>query len=388
MVVGRAGRIGALAGLVAVLGAAGPGRPDPAEAATSPAPRRLATGQLTPRAFELPPRTIGPAPRTRGAGIRTFSTLGAVPVGLAGPVPLSTFEGSFGWGGRTYRYTMMGSSPSGAARTTVLPNTIVPITVTVGGSTIATSPATVAVVTRSGLFTPRTFPGGTGQYGDVFMRTQFWTTLGNGTRNWHVAMATPTVKPTVRLSVPSGKGALATVGGVPVAFVDADWLDAATLPWVRGAAPHVLTQLLTTNVVACAPYTVDLSACGIGGYHSAVADARGVHTYTYQSYLNAAIFGAATGFTDIGPMSHELAEWITDPYVDNQVPAWYSPLAPQYGCMEELESGDPVVGRFVRINGLAYQDEAYLAWFARSASGSWQGRYTWFDSFESHSPSC
>ena len=324
-------------------------------------------------------------PATPGTG---YSTLGAGPVGSAGPVALPTFSDTFTWNGDLYPYRMVGRAPTGSAHTTAVANTIVPISVKVNGITIPTTATTVKAVTTSGLFTAKTFPGGTGQYGDVFMRTQFWSELNGGTKNWHVVMAAPTVRPTVTLTVPVGKGEIGTISGVPVAMVDADWLDTTLLPQSRAAKANVLTQLLTTNVVACAPYTADLANCGIGGFHSAVTDANGTHTYTYQSFLNPALFGSASGFTDIGPMSHELAEWLTDPYVDNRVPDWTSPLAPQYGCVADLESGDPVVGKFIRIATLAYQDEAYLAWFARTASTSWLNRYTWFDTFASVSPSC
>ncbi|MBK8075649.1 MAG: hypothetical protein IPK24_08820 [Kineosporiaceae bacterium] len=384
---------GAAAAMLAILASAGLAAVGPSASAsaagtgspTTSSLRRLAT-PLTPRGHEVPAKVVrGAVPTAAGKG---YSTLGASPVGKAGPVALPTFSNTFTWNGDLYPYRMVGRSPAGSAHTTALANTIVPIAVKASGVTIPTTASTVRAVTSSGLFTSRTFPGGTGQYGDVFMRTQFWSELNGGTKNWHVVMAAPTVKPTITLTVPSGKGTIGTIGGVPVAMVDADWLDTTLLPVVRAAKANVLTQLLTTNVVACAPYTVDLSACGIGGFHSAVTDPNGTHTYTYQSFLNPALFGSASGFTDIGPMSHELAEWLTDPYLDNRVPEWISPLAPQYGCMEDLESGDPVVGKFIRINTLAYQDEAYLAWFARSASTSWQNRYTWFDSFASVSPPC
>ena len=166
------------------------------------------------------------------------------------------------------------------------------------------------------------------------------------------------------------------------------WLAARPSPIAASARPEMAEGLALLSVEDPAGLVVSATIDYQRLAPTTVTDPNGTHTYTYQSFLNPALFGSASGFTDIGPMSHELAEWLTDPYLDNRVPEWISPLAPQYGCMEDLESGDPVVGKFIRINTLAYQDEAYLAWFARSASTSWQNRYTWFDSFASVSPPC
>jgi hypothetical protein len=347
--------------------------------------QQLTVSGLRPRLIDVPPKLVRSSSVTRRDG-RRYSTLGSGTVAGTSP-PLKTWTRSFRWNGTSYRYRMLGSDPR-VATTTRLASTIVPVTLRSGGSSHPTGSTVVSTVTRSGLFTRRAFPGGTGQYGDIFLRTQFWSWIGAGRSPWHVVMAPPVVQPALVLDVPVEAGELRTVNGVPVALVDVDWLDAALVPTVRATRPNVLAQVLTTNVIACAPYTPDLSGCGIAGFHSVVVDGNGSHTYTYQSYLNSAVFGASSGFTDIGPMSHELAEWLTDPYLSNRVPAWHSPLAPQYGCTDLLESGDPVVGKFVRISGLTYQDEVYLSWFARSGSISRWGRHTWFNSLTGTSPAC
>jgi len=50
------------------------------------------------------------------------------------------------------------------------------------------------------------------------------------------------------------------------------------------------------------------------------------------------------GLADIHALSHEVSEWLDDPYVNNAVQPWLTPTAPQYGCTGVLETGDPVVG--------------------------------------------
>jgi hypothetical protein len=131
------------------------------------------------------------------------------------------------------------------------------------------------------------------------------------------------------------------------------------------------------------------SSCGIGGYHSGVDAADGSHTYAYASFLPSKAFGTASGFYGLAPLSHEIAEWLTDPLLTNSVPAWKEPSVPQYGCSTLLEVGDPLVGHNVAVAGSVYQDEAYLPYFSRSApSTTWNRRYTWFGTFRTSSRGC
>ena len=303
--------------------------------------------------------------------------------------PLRTFNGSFSSGGTTFPYTMVGTAPTGAATTSTIPNSITPLALRFGASTLGVPAANLTKVTTSGMYANKAFPGGTGQYGDVFMRTQFWTQLNGGAKNWHVKLAAPNVRPTLTLTVPAGSGRTLVLRGVTTGFADVNWLDNAIQGYISAPAPTILTQLLTNNIVLCdgAPLA-DLSNCGIGGYHSLATNAAGRHTYSYQSYLNQLIFQDPT-FANISVMTHELAEWLADPYVNNRTPNWISAIAPQYGCNGFLEVGDPVVGRGMTIGGLFYQDEVYLSWFARqSPSQARLGRYTWFNSLTALSAAC
>src|SRR5207249_3968848 len=98
---------------------------------------------------------------------------------------------------------------------------------------------------------------------------------------------------------------------------------------------------------------------------------------------------ADPGIADINGLSHETAEWLNDPFANNIAPAWYSPLAPQYGCSNYLEVGDPLVGVAFVVNGYHPQDEAFLPWFARqSPSTAINGQYTYLGTFSAYSPSC
>jgi hypothetical protein len=331
-----------------------------------------------PRSTVLPARTVAtPA----AAGHRA----------LAVPAKLPTFAHNYTSGGKRYGYRMVGTDPLGAAVTTVIPDTITPLGLSIGGQGIAPSSSVIATVTGSGLFKPAAFPGGTGQYGNMFMRNQFrsWLTTKSGAlKNWNLNLGTPSVRPQLTLTVPTDKGEIRLLHGVRVALVDVRWLDTALTGQVTAGSPAGFTQFLGVNTVMCEPYTTALTHCGIGGYHSVLDDLAGSHTYSVQSFLNGAVFGVKSGFVDTAPMSHELAEWLANPYLFNLTPGWRSPLAPQYGCAGDLEVGDPVVTSQIAVKGLHYQDEAFLWWFARSTSGAWLHRYTWFNALTTLSKAC
>lgn len=343
-----------------------------ARAASAPAEPRVVFSQRL-RFAELPMRT---------AGTPTGTSTGTA----AAATPLRTFSSSFTFGGRTFPYTMVGSPPGGAATTTTVASTITPLTFRFGTVTMSSPAVNTTTVLGSGLFTDQAFPGGTGQYGDVFLRTQFWSRIGAGSKAWHVRLARPAVRPTLTLTVPatSGRSVLLSTG-VRIGVVDIGFLDAQLRGYVSAPAPDVLTQLLATNIVLCRGNpTATLGNCGIGGYHSAWSTPTGRHTFTYQGYLSPLVFDDPTS-ADLAIMSHQLGEWLADPYATNPAPAWRTPG----GCNRLLEVGDGLVGTGVRIGGLFYQDLAYLPYFAhQTPSPSWLGRYSWFGTSKAPSTLC
>jgi hypothetical protein len=74
-----------------------------------------------------------------------------------------------------------------------------------------------------------------------------------------------------------------------------------------------------------------------------------VQTYAWASWTSPGFFARPNGGTDwalqdIHALSHEIAEWADDPFIDPFVAPWLTPTAPQDGCTGLLETGDPVVG--------------------------------------------
>ena len=141
------------------------------------------------------------------------------------------------------------------------------------------------------------------------------------------------------------------------------------------------------------------SGCCIGGFHSTVANrtangSREIQTAIFADYgsenairrisTNSNVFAS-----DINALSHEVSEWMNDPFGSNVVPTWESVLAPQYGCSNALETGDPLVGVAFDVNGYHPQDEAFLSWFAhQTPSIGYRGRYSFLGSFTSPSTLC
>ena len=118
-----------------------------------------------------------------------------------------------------------------------------------------------------------------------------------------------------------------------------------------------------------------------------------VNTWIWASYLEPGTFTRPrkvpiSGLQDIQALSHELSEWLNDPFGLNAVTPWSTPTAPQYGCSLKLETGDPLVGFWFPISGNPDpspfaggvwhpQDSVFPQWFLRqSPSSAFDGHYT------------
>jgi hypothetical protein len=241
----------------------------------------------------------------------------------------------------------------------------------------------------------------TTQTGDAFLRAM-WNKVGSG---YHVLLGQPSVLPTQTLNVPANQGfAFVNSRGVLVGMLDAAWFKNRVKNAVNDL--HVpsttLPILVTHNGVL---YDKDPSVCCVLGYHSAGLASNGngdqaVQTAVFAAYLTPRIFSGfpnpGRGVADIHGLSHEVAEWLTDPFVNNAVAPW---SAPGYGCQGVLEVGDPLVGKWFPLGPNPYdaggdgkwhpQDEAYLAWFAhQSPSPSLFGQYTYANTFASPATGC
>lgn len=301
------------------------------------------------------------------------------PAPTATPTPYSglsvpVFQSSFTYGGKSYPYTMVGSNPMTAPASSVINVAIVPLRLVFdnNGATLdATSAATS--IAQSPLFTAQSYPGlavGSTQYGDALMRSEFWSSISSPA-SYHVLFANPTVEPTYTLVVPtplpspspSNYGGYATTtGGQVEGYMNFAWFVQSEEKQIidqLGIAPSTLTIFATVNAKVLEPDIVGGSYyCCFLGYHYdfPVSTPGGTETWTTA--------WASVAPPNISPLSHEVSEWLNDPFYNNYVPRWVSPETGACGN-DELEVGDPVTNYSVNVGGYVLQDEAFYSWFSR-----------------------
>jgi hypothetical protein len=252
------------------------------------------------------------------------------------------------------------------------------------------------------------------QLQDATMRAQFNKT---GSSPYHLRLQ-PNLLPPVTINVPSNQGGLLQSGrGVVFASINITWWAAQMNNLETSADPTHLPLYLTDGILL--HFGNDLTNCCVIGFHGTGASGlkkgygktqgnAAVQTFAWATYIRPGIYARPDGGTDwaiqdIHAISHEIAEWADDPFVNNLVEPWLTPTAPQYGCTDVLETGDPVVGiGFAKGTNTTFQgpnpngtqsadgfyhpeDEALLPWFMRlppNATGSEPnqsgngGRYT------------
>jgi hypothetical protein len=189
------------------------------------------------------------------------------------------------------------------------------------------------------------------QLEDATMRAQFNQT---GSSNYHLNLD-PHVMPAVTINVPQNQGALLQSGrGVIFATVNIGWWAARIQQLEASADPTHLPIYLTDSVLLSGSF-----GCCVIGFHGtkATGNRKGngqsngntkMQTFAWASWVRPGIYARPDGGTywalqDIHALSHEIAEWGDDPFVNNLVEPWLTPTAPQYGCTDILETGDPVV---------------------------------------------
>jgi hypothetical protein len=179
--------------------------------------------------------------------------------------------------------------------------------------------------------------------------------------------------------------------------------------------PDVVPIFLTDNVML---YDGSYLSCCTIGFHGTpaqgastaaakAANAQQTLIYaawttpgTYSGFLSDYTGTRSTpspvrGLADVHALSHEIAEHLDDPFVNNAVTPWLTPTAPQYGCTGVLETGDPVVGVWFPLDGNKTgandgynyygqyhpEEEVFGQWYAHGAMEalgyhSWDGRLT------------
>jgi hypothetical protein len=322
---------------------------------------------------------------------------------------IPTWNGSFTYNGIKYPFTMIGTDPARGSATTTVPFVIIPLAIRFSDGTLLdpTKPiqtacggksTALALTENSPLFQDVNWKSGTSdvgttQYMDAFQRATFWKTVKNKAPNYHLLLGKPTVAKTVTVSVPANYGV--TMTGSCGKWGDVD------INWYSNEVSKVLSQMkigmnefpyiLTYDTFE---YQGNPQQCCVLGFHGIGPNGG---PYGTGAYTEQEIFGPPRhNFSDIVTISHEIGEAIDDPFLNNSVPNWMSPFAPQYGCNNGLEVGDPVAGLPVgpyTVNGAKHQyyvqDLAFETWFAKAkTSTSVNGWYSMFGTFKTPAPGC
>jgi len=297
------------------------------------------------------------------------------------------FSNSFSYHGTSYPYQMVGTDPRHGGGTTTVPTVLTPLRFVFADGTVFDGTPDVSATVASPIFTPAKFSSGHTQYGSAIMRAEFYK-YAKGSA-YDVLLGAPQIAPTVTIHVPASEGGVYQgSGGTPFGGIKYFWFNKAVKPLFMDARPTELPLLLSHDVLLYFGHVTPNRCCVIG-YHGATFKTQNLQTYSWASWTDPGIFPPSTHITDTAVLSHEVSEWLNDPFVDNVVPAWSVPSAPQYGCSNYLETGDPLVGTAFHVNGYALQDEAFYSWFARQKpSIGIHGWYSYLGTFRHPSPSC
>src|SRR5258708_28261951 len=259
------------------------------------------------------------------------------------------WSGNFSYLGTTFNFTMIGKDPASGSATTDVPVVIIPLRFNFTGGVSLSAETTVCsdnqtAVTRTenspilqaAPFSPGGTNVGTTQYIDAFQRANFWSLVSGHSTSYHVLLGTTSLAPLQVISVSKrfGKtvaGPCARIGEVDINFFDA---QAQSLLTTLGVPATSFPLFLDYNT-----FLTSNKSCCILGYHSATS---GNQTYAFAAYRHPGIFTAA-GIRDIHALSHEVGEWMDDPFGNNIVPAWGN-VGQVSGCQNNLEGGAPVTG--------------------------------------------
>ncbi len=288
---------------------------------------------------------------------------------------------------KTVTYTMIGTDPSKGGVSTTIPVFIIPIKMKYGPSNgnktfdpVTTKVSNGLTVINNVIASPIFNPGvnftqggtnlGTTQYIDAFQRGNFWVSVKKKANSgYHVLLGTPTVLKEQTITVTASQGSVMTnpFGSGVVGTYDINAFDTKLQSYMKKFTqinPGVLPLFVTYDI-----YLTE-GGCCIGGYHDADGAQPGGQTYSYSTYVDSP--GAFA--QDVSALSHEIGEWLDDPFADNFVNCHDNGL---------MEVGDPLennpnYGAFpYTLGGFTYnlQSLVFIGYFGAPAKTS---VHSWF----------
>jgi hypothetical protein len=283
-------------------------------------------------------------------------------------------------------YTMIGTDPSKGGVSSTIPVYIIPIKMKYGPSNgnmtfdpVATKLSNGLTVINNVIASPLFNPGvnftqggidlGTTQYIDAFQRGNFWISVKKKKNaGYHVLLGTPTVLKEQIINVSSTQGSVISnpFGSGVVGTYDLIDFDSKLQSYMKKFSeinPGVLPLFITYDI-----YLTEGSCC-YGGYHDADGVQPGGQTYAYSTYVDSV--GAFA--QDVSALSHEIGEWVNDPFADNHVHCTDNPLM-EVG--DPLENGSNYGAYPYTLDGFTYnlQSLVFIGYFGappKTSANSW-----------------
>ncbi|MGZ4795263.1 MAG: hypothetical protein ACXVJX_09270 [Acidimicrobiia bacterium] len=295
---------------------------------------------------------------------------------------LPTWSSSFVSNGATYPYTMVGTDPAAGSATTAVRTEILPLRLTFDGGVTLDGTDVVQATRLSPMFKSGDYRSGRTQYGDAMQRASFWDDVSTVSPRYHVLLSEPKVLDTVSLQVPPSGGFVTETPNGPAGTVTTAYLT-TLLPQLSAYYDPSALLIIVVKDVRGEDF--------LGFHFSFTPEGRSAPmTFIFTGYFTPGVLVAPTR-ADSYVLSHEVQEWINDPYVTNSVPAWRDPASGT--CFNDLlEVGDaveflPTASFTVRSAGRDYHvtDVAGISWFAHDvpsrelgAAYSYDGNLTEF----------
>jgi len=283
-----------------------------------------------------------------------------------------------------YNAVMVGTDPTQTNTTTTVTVGVIPLKMVYGADNgdmtfdpntpYVGNVSTVQMLQKSPLFQNYIdfVQGGTDlgstQYIDAYQRGDFWSSVQTNT-HYHVKLKFVS-GPTQTINVSPSQGLVETNpfgGGYKMGTINLFALDAqlqTILQKYSQIQPNILPLFITYNVLGTGV------GCCYGGFHSANGIAPGGQTYAWAAIMEQDPGGQPLPGQDISAASHEIGEWLMDPFVGN-------PSA----CGGAMENGDPLQGKTnygdypYKVHGFTFhpQDLVFVTYFGAPANTSVNG---------------
>ena len=179
------------------------------------------------------------------------------------------------------------------------------------------------------------------QYEDAFQRGTWWGNNVQTNTNYHVLYTTK-VENEVTITTSCSSGCVVKQGNLTVGEYSINSFDSQLQTFMKDITdvnPGVLPLFISYDI-----YLTE-GGCCIGGYHSANGGQPTGQTYAYATYVDE----AGQFSQDVSAFSHELGEWMDDPFTNNHV-----------NCNDNniMEVGDPLEG-LQNYGSFPYKDKKF-----------------------------